>query len=192
VTIMRVQIMNNAVVGVFAKYKHHLITCLFYSHIMNGKALVIGIFLFALSVFGYVMGPSMLSQMMNMFTPGGTGSINSAGIDPYKMMGIPRPEELAKMAQYSFLGLMFAGIGVLVFGAMAKKKKPKKVPANLENEMASESQMRPQVQPQVKNDLANSDPKHSQRTLAILEERLAMGEITTKEYVNLKRLITRS
>src|SRR2546428_13713465 len=102
---MRVQIMNNAVVGVFAKYKHHLITCLFYSHIMNGKALVIGIFLFSLSVFGYVMGTSMLSQMMNMFTPGGTGSINSAGIDSYKMMVIPPSEELCKLVQYAFLGL---------------------------------------------------------------------------------------
>ena len=160
---------------------------------MNGKALAIGIFLFGLSVFGYVMGPSMLSQMMNMFTPGGTGSVNSAGIDPYKMMGIPRPEELAKMAQYSFLGLMFGGLGVLVFGAMAKKKPKKVAPAQqLENEMALESQVHPQVHPQVKNDLVNSEPRHNQRTLAILEERLARGEITTKEYVNLKKLLTRS
>ena len=185
--------MNNAVVGVFAKYKHHLITCLFHSHIMNGKALAIGIFVFALSVFGYVMGPSMLSQMMNMFTPGVAGSINSAGIDPYKMMGIPRPEELAKMAQYSFLGLMLGGIGTTVFGVLAKKKPKKVEPAQqLQNEMVLESQMRPQVQPQVKNDFANSDPKHNQRTLAILEERLARGEITSKEYVNLKRLLAKT
>ena len=163
-TITSVQVMINAVLGVFAKYKHHLITSFFYSHIMNGKALVIGIFVFGLSVFGYVMGPSMLSQMMNMFTPGGTGSINSAGIDPYKMMGIPRPEELAKMAQYSFLGLMLGGIGTTIFGVLAKKKPKKVAPAQqLGNEVALEPQVRPQVPPQVKNDWVNSDPKHNQR-----------------------------
>lgn len=160
---------------------------------MNGKVLAIGIFVFALSVIGYVMGPSMINQMMGMFTPGGASSTNSAGIDPYKMMGIPRPEELAKMAQYSFLGLMLAGIGVLVAGIMVKKKPKKVTPAQqLGDEVSLQPQMQPQVQPQVKNDVANSDPKHNQRTLAILEERLARGEITTKEYVNLKKLLAKT
>ncbi len=163
---------------------------------MNGKPLAIGIFLFAIFLIGYVAGPSTINQMMGMFTPGGTSSTSSTtGIDPYRMMGIPRPEEMAKMAQYSFLGLMLAGIGVTIVGVMSKKKPPKKAtPAQVvEYRVVPESELQSQAQPSPKKEVVgDAESLQNQRTLAILEERLARGEITTKEYVNLKKLLTRT
>ena len=153
---------------------------------MNGKVLAIGLVIFISSVFGYIDGPSMVNQMMNTFTGGNSSNLRGAGIDVYSMMGIRRPEELAKMTQYSSLALMLAGLGAMIFGMMGKKGKPKEVIAA---EQGSKAKLEPEMEIERQEITVDSETKTNNRTLEILQERLARGEITSKEYLNLKRIL---
>ena len=153
---------------------------------MNGKVLAIGLVIFISSVFCYIDGPSMVNQMMSTFTGGNSSNLRNAGIDVYSMMGIPRPEELAKMTQYSSLALMLAGLGAMIFGMMGKKGKPKEVIAA---EQASKAKLEPEMEIERQEITVDNETKTNNRTLEILQERLARGEITSKEYLNLKRIL---
>jgi len=174
--------------SVFEKYKQILITCSFYIHLMKGKVLAIGLFVFVISLIGYMAGPAAISQMMDSFTGGVVAHNTGPSIDPYRMMGIPTPEEMGKMTQYSSLALMLGGLGAIVFGILGKKGKPKaKQVATIqqENNTTFESSMEIKGQEVI----VDEETQTNNRSIEILQERLAKGEITSNEYLNLKRLL---
>ncbi len=152
---------------------------------MKGKVLAIGLVIFIISLFGYMDGPAMISQLMNSFT-GGIVTQSSSGIDPYRMMGIPTPEAMGKMIQYSSLGLMLAGLGAIVLGILGKKGKPKQG-ATVQQE--NKTKFEPPMEIERQEVVVDEETQTNNRSIEILQERLAKGEITSNEYLNLKRIL---
>ena len=85
--------------------------------------------------------------------------------------------------QYSVIGMAAAGIGVVLFGFVAKKI-PKKVVVKLVTEVSDKEK-------EVHIDSKPTDEKiqTNLRSIRILQERLAKGEISSSEFLNLKRFL---
>ena len=163
---------------------------------MRIRSVIIGLVLVLISVPGYLDTPSLMSQMvhymMGSMMGSTSGSIPGAGGGSIlRQMGYPSRSTVVPLIQYSFVGLALAGLGFMMFGVLAKKitsqvtvnlvpgdtKEPEKVEVKKVNETHTRSQFTDeQIHP-------------DNRSLRILQERLAKGEITTNEYQNLKRLL---
>lgn len=143
-----------------------------------------GLCLVLISIPGYLDTPSFMSQMIHSFTGSFTGSIpGTNGGSMLHQMGYPSRTVVIPLIQYSFIGLAIAGIGCTVFGAVAKKI-PKQVTVKL---VAEEEKVKEfhQPTPQITDERAQTNL----RSLRILQDRLARGEITSSEFQNLKRLL---
>lgn len=131
--------------------------------------------------------PGFTSKMMNSFMPSTTGSGNSQFQTTRLLtqVGFPSFETIDSAVRFSSLGLAFAGVGVMVFGTMAKKKIPKKIPAKTktESDVTIEKPVETNEKPQ------DMTMKENLRAIRILQERLAKGEITPQEFADLKRFL---
>ena len=91
---------------------------------MRQKVLAIGVFLFAFSIVGYMELPNIINRTIDSFiakdSPVGTGNI-------LRQMGFPSIETITQTAEYSFLTMSIAGVGVILVGGISKKKPAKKV-----------------------------------------------------------------
>lgn len=147
-------------------------------------ALVIaGIFLVLISIPGYLDTPNLVTQMIHSFMSPVTSSIPGVnGGSMLHAMGYPSRTVVIPLIQYSFIGLAVAGIGIAAFGTIAKKI-PKSVEIKLvpEEEKIKEIQTSPQI--------TDERMQTNLRSLRILQERLAKGEITSSEFQNLKKLL---
>lgn len=155
---------------------------------MRTQILVIGVVIFAFSIIGYmVFTPGFTSKMMDSFMPSTTSSENSQFQTTRMLtqMGFPSFETIDNTIRFSSLGLAFAGIGVMVFGTIAKKKIPKKIPAKTrtESDVTNEKPVETKEKPQ------DATMKENLRAIRILQERLAKGEITPQEFADLKRFL---
>ena len=147
-------------------------------------ALVItGICLAMISIPGYLDTPIFISQMIHSFTSSMTGSVPGTSGSILRQMGYPSRAVVIPMIQYSFVGLAIAGIGLTVFGAVAKKIS-KQVTVNLVAEEAKKVE-KVHTSPQITDERTQTNL----RSLRILQDRLARGEITSSEFQNLKRLL---
>ena len=147
-------------------------------------ALVItGICLVMISIPGYLDTPIFISQMIHSFTSSVTGSVPGTSGSILRQMGYPSRAVVIPMIQYSFVGLAIAGIGFTVFGAVAKKIS-KQVTVNLVSEEAKKVE-KVHANPQITDERTQTNL----RSLRILQDRLAKGEITSSEFQNLKRLL---
>ncbi|HET6458496.1 MAG TPA: SHOCT domain-containing protein [Nitrosopumilaceae archaeon] len=164
---------------------------------MRIRTVIIGLVLVLISVPGYLDTPTLMSQMVHymmgtMMGGSTSGSIPGAGSGSIlKQMGYPSRSTVVPLIQYSFVGLALTGLGFMVFGALAKKissqvtvnlvtgdeKEPEKVEAKKVQEIRTSSQFTDErIHP-------------DNRSLRILQERLAKGDITANEYQNLKKLL---
>jgi hypothetical protein len=153
---------------------------------MRTQILVIGAVIFAFSIIGYmVFTPGFTSKMMSSFMPSTAGSGNSQfeTTRMFTQMGFPSFETIDSAMQFSSLGLAIAAVGVMVFGTIAKKKIPKKIPAKTESDVTIEKPVETKEKPQ------DMTMKENLRAIRILQERLAKGEITPKEFEDLKRFL---
>ncbi len=146
--------------------------------------LAIGAFLIAISIPGYVDTPSIVSQMVHSFMNMSTGSVS--GANPSSMlrqMGYPSRTVIIPIIQYTFAGLGAAGFGIAMFGMIAKKI-PKQVKVKLVTE-------EPEKVKEIHVDHlpVDENTKTNLRSIRILQERLAKGEITSSEFQNLKRFL---
>ena|SRR6266481_8342999 len=160
---------------------------------MRIRHVIIGLVLVLISVPGYLDTPTLMSQMvhymMGSMMGSNTGSIPGAGNGSIlKQMGYPSRSTVVSLIQYSFVGLALVGLGFMMFGVLAKKI-ASQVTVNL---VAGDAKGPEKVEvkeiqtsPQFKDERIHAD----NRSLRILQERLAKGEITTNEYQNLKRLL---
>ena len=131
--------------------------------------------------------PGFSSKMMSSFMPTMTGSADSQFQTTRLLtqMGVPSFETIDKTIRFSSLGSAFAGVGIIVFGTIAKKKIPKKIPAKTKTELdvTIEEPVETTEKPQDKT------MKENLKTIRILQERLAKGEITPKEFADVKRFL---
>ena len=150
---------------------------------MRISLVIIGIFLVMISIPGYLETPIFISQMVHSFTGSFTGSIpgTSSG-SILRQMGYPSRAVAVPMIQYSFIGLAVAGIGITAFGSVAKNI-PKQVTVKLAPEVEKVEEI--PARPQIKDEATQTNL----RSLRILQERLAKGEITSSEFQNLKKLL---
>jgi len=158
---------------------------------MRIKHVIIGIFLILISVPGYLDTPNLVSQMIHSMMGAMTGgSIPGAGSGSIlKQMGYPSRSTVIPLIQYSFVGLAVAGFGFIVFGAVAKKI-PKKVTVNLVTKnMEAPEKIEKVKEIHTSTQFVDERAQTNLRSLRILQERLAKGEITANEFQNLKRLL---
>ena len=161
---------------------------------------MLGLCLVMISIPGYLDTPNMITQMIHSFTGSFTGSIpGTSGGSMLHQMGYPSRTVIIPLVQYSFIGLAVTGIGLVVFGSVAKKTT--KVTVNLVSDETEETEKVKKINsPQFidepeKVKKINSPQFIDERTqtnlrsLRILQERLARGEITAKEFQNLKHLM---
>lgn len=150
---------------------------------MRIQILLIGVVVFALSIIGYMASPTLVSQTMNSFMApmAGSGNFPIQGMSMLTQMGFPSIETINNVTQYSFLGIAFAGVGLTVFGVIAKKKIP--VKTNTKTDVIIEKPVETIQKPQDK------EIKENLKTIRLLQERLAKGEITPKEFLDLKRYL---
>ena len=152
--------------------------------VMKLKLLVIGFFVVLISILGYVDTPILISKMvhamMNSMVASAPGSSSITTSSMLHSMGYPSRSTVVTIMQYSFLGLVIMGIGMMMFGAVTKKHKKQ-----FTVELVTDEQH------EMKESHTNSQSMDEKlqtipHGLRILQERLAKGEITSKEFQRLK------
>ena len=146
---------------------------------------MIGLCLVLISVPAYLDTPNLISQMIHSFTGSFTGSIPGTHGSILHQMGYPSRTVIIPLIQYSFLGLAVAGIGLAGFGSIAKKVS-KQVTVKL---VAEESEETERIEVPPSSQITDERTQTNLRSLRILQERLAKGEITSNEFQNLKKLL---
>src|SRR5690349_19258365 len=115
---------------------------------MRTVLVMVGVCLIFVSIPGYLDTPNFISQTIHSYSSTMTGSIpGTSGGSILHQMGYPSRTVVIPMIQYSFIGLAVAGIGITVFGAVAKKI-PGQVTVKLvadENEKAEKIHANPQT-----------------------------------------------
>lgn len=153
---------------------------------------MIGACLVIISIPGYLDTPSMMSQMIHSFTSSMTGSIpGTTGGSMLHQMGYPSRTVIIPLIQYSFVGLALVGIGFAAFGAVAKKI-PKQVTVKLvteEPDIVKDHTSSEVEETHTSSKITDESTQTNLRSIRILQERLARGEISSSEYQNLKRLM---
>ena len=98
---------------------------------MRVKVLAIGVLLFAFAIIGYMESPNIINKTLGSFiakdSPVGTENL-------LRQMGFPSIDTITMTADYSFLAMSIAGVGVILVGGIAKKKLAKKVPDKMVKE----------------------------------------------------------
>jgi len=153
---------------------------------MRIKPLVIGLCILLISIPGYQLTPTLVSQFVHMFL--GSMAISSGGgaSSMLHQMGYPSRSAVVSILEFSFAGLALVGACFTVFGSVAKKIK-KQVTVKLVTEQPDQVNMA-----QIDSPPKYIKPKVNHHTLAILQDRLASGEITADEFQRLRTLLEQS
>jgi len=137
---------------------------------VNTKLVAAGSALVILGMPGYFYVPNLMSNFMNTFTGTSGSSLMTSNI--LQQMGIPPIDTMDKMIHYSFGASAAAGVIIVVFG-MAKKKFKRQFSSTAESKLGEKEY--------------HADP--IQKSIQILKERLAKGEISQTDFKNLKKLL---
>src|SRR5690348_18450619 len=87
---------------------------------MRLELVIIGIFLVMVSIPSYYYAPAYLTASVHSFIGSMSGgNMNTASM--LRQMGYPSLHEVMPIFQYSIAGLAIAGLGVTIFGMVAKK-----------------------------------------------------------------------
>lgn len=133
-------------------------------------ALAIGLAIAISTAIGYTYSPKLFHSLDNMLMPGSSQSLSNSSL--LAQMGFPSEQAMVKITQYLSLALLFPGIGVIIYGFMARKK-GKKIAALKTSENKKDID-------EIKN-----DPD----ALSILKTRLAKGQITPEEFKDLSKFL---
>ncbi len=142
---------------------------------MRSKLVIIGFAFMLLAIPAYIITPTFITKAMNKFTFGTSGSseMNRQIFAQLGMPPIPDVHAVTAFIQYSLIGVMLAGLGIVIFGTISKKM-PKSTPLKI-----------PFEEPQVQD---YEDDTHA-KAIHLLQERLAKGEITSSQYQNLRKML---
>ena len=131
---------------------------------------------------GYVMSPGYISDTVNKLTGGNAShSMTSSFLS---QMGIPSVDEMIDIAHYSFIGLGIAGLGLTIYGAVTNNSKNKIILESIK----TNSSVAPNSSDK-SNTSDTSSTSEMPKALWLLQERLAKGEITSRQFKNLRRLL---
>lgn len=87
---------------------------------MRLELVIIGIFLILISIPSYYYVPHYLTTSVHSFVGSMSGG-NMNSVSMLRQMGYPSLHEIMPIFQYSLVGLAVAGIGMMIFGWVAKK-----------------------------------------------------------------------
>jgi uncharacterized membrane protein len=135
------------------------------------RTIIIGICFVLFAIPSYIIIPSFITVEMNKLTGG--GSLSPMSYQILSSLGIPPIDTIVVLVQYSFVGLMVAGLGIIAFGAIAKN-----IPKQTAVKMKIESNQR-----------AYEKEDSNLEVLHLLKERLAKGEITSNQYQDLRKVL---
>lgn len=138
---------------------------------MRFKPIITGAVLIIFGIVGYLSAPNLMSQSMYSLTR--TSGSSAMATNILQQIGIPPIQVIDQLIHYSFVGLVIAGVFLVVLGIFAKKNKKQFSSIKAEADQPQEN--------------SREDP--SQKSLQILKERLAKGEITPDDFVDLKKLL---
>jgi len=126
---------------------------------MQIALVVVGLMLSILSIPAYYNSPHFLSDAEHKFIGSMSGgNMNTASM--LRQMGYPSMHQVIPILQYSLIGVGVAGIGLAMFGIVAKKR-PKSVPVklvadkSLEESPITDSSRRPETMKDIKSDTGN-------------------------------------
>jgi hypothetical protein len=134
---------------------------------------MIGITFALLAIPAYSMIPPFITKIMNKLPFGNEQSPMASQIfSQLGMPPIPSTPDIIAFVQYCCIGLVVAGVGIIIFGILSKKT-PKSSPIKVSLEPAQRLQ----------------DEDTNLKAINLLQERLAKGEITSSQYQNLRKLL---
>ncbi len=136
------------------------------------KPIIIGSVLIIIGIIGYFDSVNLMSKYMDTFTGTSSSSVMASSI--FQKMGIPPMQEIDKWIQYSFAGLVVAGVFPILFGIFAKKEIQKQFS---------------DINTDLNHIIEEPQEDTSLKSISILKERLARGEITPYDFVHLKKLL---
>ena len=141
--------------------------------------IIIGLVLLIVSVPTYLYSPNFLSQAVHAYfrSMSGGSTMNTSAI--LHQMGYPSMSAVIPVIQYSVIGMAVVGIGFVFFGFVAKK-----IPKQFAVKLVTESD---KVNAKTQSYDERTQTNHS--SLGILQDRLAKGEITSSEFLSLKKLL---
>lgn len=139
---------------------------------LRSKLVIIGSVLIIIGIAGYFYSANLMSKYMDTITGTSSSSVMASSI--FQQMGIPSTQEIDKWIHYSFAGLAVAGVFPVLFGIFAKKKIQKQF-SDINTDLSH-------IIPEPQEDT-------SLKSISILKERLARGEITQYDFVHLKKLL---
>ena len=152
---------------------------------MRTILVIIGISLAVFSMIGYVYTPTAISQVAHSML-GMAGSSSSSSFSTSAMlhsMGYPSRSTIIPVMQYSFIGLEVAGMGLTMYGFIAKKPIKKVVAKKNTSKEPGIEESPTNSQSTIENSLTNYS------AIRRLQERLANGEITASEFERIKKLL---
>lgn len=152
---------------------------------MRTILVIIGISIAVFSMIGYVYTPVAISQVAHSML-GMAGSSSSSSFSTSAMlhsMGYPSRSTIIPAMQYSFIGLEVAGMGLTMYGFVAKKPVKKVVAKKTPSKEPGTEDSQVNSQPTNENSLTNYS------AIKRLQERLANGEITASEFERIKKLL---
>jgi len=136
------------------------------------KPIIICVTLIMFSIPGYIYSSHMVSDFMGSMI-GHQDPTMAYSI--LQQLGIPPIPVIDQIIHFSFVGIAVAGIIFGIFGVLLKKKLPKQI-LNISLEEPSTSAKKTQED-------------SSQKSVHILKERLAKGEITPDDFLNLRKFL---
>ena len=138
---------------------------------LRSKLVIIGSVLIITGIVGYFDSSNLMSKYMDSFTVTPNSSVAA---NVFSQMGFPPLQEIDKWIHYSFVGLVVAGVFPVLFGIFAKEKIQKQF-SDINTDLNH-------IIPEPQEDT-------SLKSISILKERLARGEITPYDFVHLKKLL---
>src|SRR6267143_2822125 len=138
---------------------------------LRSKLVIIASVLIIIGIVVYFHSSNLMSKYMDSFAVT-TSSGMAANV--FSQMGFPPIEEIDKWIHYSFAGLAVAGVFPVLFGVFAKKEIQKQF-SDINTDLNH-------IIPEPQEDT-------SLKSISILKERLARGEITPYDFVHLKKLL---
>lgn len=159
---------------------------------MRLAELTIGFVVLIFSILGYQYSSNLVGAFQHMTSDFVTAFFPNINLQNQQgsllQMGYPSADSITKITQLGFISTAIIGVGCGCYGLIAKKRIPKQLSnITLETKFIPptlDSKFIPTTLESTKHEISKNN-----RGLGILKERLARGEITQREFENLRKVL---